>query len=928
MPQTIGVLLPLPFNDVFDYKADDNICVGDLVRVSFGREKHIGVVWKLGKTCNLPDTKIKAILEKTNFPPLTKELIKFVEFVSKYNLTLKGQVLKMVLSVRTQNDQEQTTTLYKLSGKTLTEAKLKNSDARWRVINLLRGNPEGHSSVNNNASLSFTRAEIMKGTCVTNSVIKTMIDAGVLEPITIIKKKKFQAPNSNHSKVKLTAEQQLAAINLTQKINNGFSVTLLDGVTGSGKTEVYFEAVAEALKDNGQVLIMVPEIALTSQWLSRFERRFGVTPAVWHSGLTSRERFDNYQAIEEGRAKVIIGARSGLFLPYPGLKLIVIDESHDHSYKQEELGRYQGRDMAVVRAKFENFPVILSTATPSMETIVNVEEGKYDIVKLTSRYATATLPEIKIIDLKKDKPKKYLIPCGRGQELPGSQPAAVLGEGSQSGASNKEYSINKQSHRSYTPYIKEFVRELRQNNTPQENKLWHKINNNQLGVKFRRQHQIDNKYIADFVCLEKRLIIELDGGQHCDSNTDPQRTYYLEQQKFRVIRFWNNEIDNNPDGCIQEIQNELNSSNPNLAPCGRGQELPSLQPAAVLDEESLSIATTKQKSKTSSPSYLAPTLVKAIEENLAKGEQTMLFLNRRGYAPLTICHDCGYRIQCPHCTAWMTEHRKAHKLVCHQCGHTTSIPARCPDCQSEEGLTACGPGVERIAEEVKLRFPSARTAIVSSDLTSSLKDVSNIITQMEKGEVDILIGTQILAKGHHFPTLTLVGIIDADLGLMGSDLRATEQTFQLLSQVSGRAGRGDKKGTVYVQTMYPDNAVLKALINNDREQFLKLEKKTRQMLKMPPFGKLAAIIITGNNQDATEKVATALSKTAPNTDHIQTLGPAPAPIFMLRGKYRYRLLLKTHKSIKIQDILKKWLSMIICPTNVRIEIDIDPYSFM
>ena len=482
----------------------------------------------------------------------------------------------------------------------------------------------------------------------------------------------------------------------------------------------------------------MPEIALTTQWLGRFEKRFGVKPGSTHSGLGQRERIDTWKAVSEGRVKVIVGARSALFLPYPDLGLMVIDESHDHSFKQEDVVNYQGRDMAVVRAKLEQFPLILSTATPDLETVCNVDAGKYDCVRLTSRYASAVMPDIKVIDLKKDKPQK------------GS---------------------------------------------------W--------GV-----------------------------------------------------------------------------------------------------------------------SWLAPTLVDALKVNLEKNEQSMLFLNRRGYAPLTICRDCGHRIQCPNCTAWLTEHRSSGRLICHHCGYSMPIPKECPECHSEDGLTACGPGVERIAEEVSKRFPDARLAVISSDITSSLAEVSAVFERMEKGEVDILIGTQILAKGHHFPSLTLVGIVDADLGLMGSDLRATEQTYQLLSQVSGRAGRAEKKGTVYLQTLYPDNAVLKALLANDRNQFLDLEKQSRRILRMPPFGKLAAVIVSGANRDAAEKVAVWLGQTAPNNDYISTLGPAPAPIYMLRGKYRYRLLLKTAKNIKIQEVLREWLRKISCPSNVRVEIDVDPYSFM
>ena len=663
-------------------------------------------------------------MERINFPPLSAELRKFIEFVSGYNMAFAGQVLKMVLSVRQVFDDPKMTVLYELSGKTLAEAKLKNSDARWRVINFLKFAP-------------FNRQDIAAGAGVGQSVIKAMIDAGVLRPVLIEDKKEFEKPNAAYKKVNLTDEQKEAAVQLVGEIGNGFNVTLLDGVTGSGKTEVYFEAVARALELGQQVLILVPEIGLTSQWLGRFERRFGVKPAKWHSALGNRERIDTWKAVIEGRAKVLVGARSALFLPYQNLGLIVVDESHDQSFKQEDAVNYQGRDMAIVRAKYEQIPIILSTATPDLETVVNVEEGKYDIVELKSRFAAAVLPEIKIIDLKQDKP--------------------VRGS-------------------------------------------W--------GV-----------------------------------------------------------------------------------------------------------------------SWLAPTLANALKENLERQEQSMLFLNRRGYAPLVICRDCGHRIQCPNCTAWLTEHRRVGNLVCHHCGYVTPIPKECPECHSETGLTACGPGVERVAEEVKFRFPTARVKILSSDITTNFAEVSQVIHEMEEGNVDILIGTQILAKGHHFPSLTLVGIVDADLGLMGSDLRASERTFQLLSQVAGRAGRGEKKGTVYLQTLYPENAVLQALVENNREKFLALEKKTRRLLKMPPFGKLAAVIVSGPNQEETEKTALWLGQTAPNNEFVSTLGPAPAPIFMLRNKFRYRLLLKTAKNIRIQDVLRDWLKRIKIPGRVRVEVDIDPYSF-
>lgn len=721
----VGILLPLPFNQPFTYKSAEPLQIGQLVEVPFGRDKQIGVVYELNPVCDLPEEKIKSIVKCFDFPPLSEKLLKFLGWVAKYNMAPLGLVFKMAVSVKAAFEPSPLTVLYKLSGKTLAEAKLKNSDARWHVMDLLKHAP-------------YTRQEIAKGAGVGQSVIKTLIDSGVLEPVYVENKKEFLEPVGDYVKVNLTVEQQRAAEMLCQKVESGFSVTLLDGVTGSGKTEVYFEAVAKALENGKQVLILVPEISLTTQWLERFQKRFGVRPANWHSGLSLKERVDTWKAIIEGRVKVIVGARSALFLPYTNLGLMVIDESHDHSFKQEDAVNYQGRDMAIVRAKIEHIPLILSTATPDLETIVNVEDGKYDCVKLASRYANACLPDIKILDLKKDKPQK--------------------GE-------------------------------------------W--------GV-----------------------------------------------------------------------------------------------------------------------SWLAPTLVNALNENLERGEQSVLFLNRRGYAPLLICRDCGHRMQCPSCSAWLTEHKNAHKLMCHHCGYVEEIPEFCPHCGSKEGLTACGPGVERVAEEVKHRFPRAKTEILSSDNAGSFTAVSQIIARMERREIDILVGTQIIAKGHHFPDLTLVGIVDADLGLMGSDLRASEQTYQLLSQVSGRAGRGDKKGTVYLQTLYPENNVLKALLNNDRDSFMNFEKKSRQLLGYPPYGKLAALIISGSDKYLTGAVAAEFGKTAPHTDYVSVLGPAPATLFLLRDKYRYRLMLKTTKNINIQQVLAQWLKMVKVPSTVKVEVDIDPYSFM
>ena len=722
-----GVLLPLPFNDVFDYLGDENLAIGQMVVVPFGREELVGVVWKIGKSADIEEKKIKRIKQVLNLPAIKPSLRNFIQQTATYNFSPLGLVLKMVLGPKSNQLPKQKISVFGLSIKNENLDGIRMTAMRRAVFEFLDDGKEAE------------KEDIILQTGVSENVINAMIKSGFLykKEIVINEECKEQVVHIK-KQTSLTDEQQQAADYLVKKINNGYSTTLLDGITGSGKTEVYFEAIEAALIENKQVLVLVPEISLTTQWLNRFTNRFGLSPFVWHSEVGLKDKALTWKAVINNKAKVIIGARSALFLPFANLGLIVVDESHDHSFKQETFVTYQGRDMAVLRAHLEKIPIILSTATPDLETLVNIEEGKYDCVKLKKRYSKAVLPEIKIIDIKKDKPLK--------------------GE-------------------------------------------W--------GV-----------------------------------------------------------------------------------------------------------------------SFLSPTLVNEINHNLERGEQSMLFLNRRGYAPLLICRDCGHRMQCPHCTAWLAEHRTTGELICHHCGYKMYTPKRCPICASEDGLTACGPGVERISEEVKFRFPDARTAILSSDITTNYREISEVIQKIAHREVDILIGTQILAKGHNFPNLTLVGVVDADLGLMGSDLRASEQTFQLLSQVSGRAGRGDKKGVVYLQTLYPDNLVLQAVLEHNREKFIEIEKNSRRLLKMPPFGKLAAVIVSSTNQQAAEAAAYYLGKCSPNTEAIETLGPAPAPLSLLRGRYRYRLLLKTAKSINIQEVIKKWLSMVHLKSNVRVDVDINPYSFM
>ena len=547
--------------------------------------------------------------------------------------------------------------------------------------------------------------------------------------------------NPTYVSPELSPEQKNAVDVLSKKLGAGFSVSLLDGITGSGKTEVYFNVINEALKKpEAQVLIMLPEISLTGQFLSKFKDRFGILPVLWHSSVTKAQRRDNWKAIISGDARVIVGTRSSLFLPYKNLSLIVLDEEHDGSYKQEEGVIYQGRDMAVLKSMVDKIPIILASATPSIETINNVNLGKYSVVKLTSRFGSAVMPDVELIDMRQNQPTK---------------------------------------------------------------ESWGKA-------------------------------------------------------------------------------------------------------------------------------WLSSILVKQIEEKLSAKEQVMLYINRRGYAPLVLCGKCGHRIQCPNCNVYLTAHNKDDtRCCCHHCGYSMRLPKACPKCQAEDSWTLCGPGIERIEEEVKNRFPTASVETISSDIITSQTRLNEIISKIAKSEVDIIIGTQILVKGHHFPNLTLVGVVDGDMSFSSSDLRANENTFQLLTQVSGRAGRDVKKGNVVIQTYNPENSVMQAIKNNDREAFVKQELIDRQNAMMPPFSKLGALILSSKNKLALENVCAKLRQKMPvGLDNIQVYGPIDSPLSYLKNNYRKRFLLVVDRKIKIQDILKRWVSMVNIPSSVKLKVDIDPYNFM
>ncbi len=541
----------------------------------------------------------------------------------------------------------------------------------------------------------------------------------------------FLEPNPHYASVHFSPAQNLAVQQLGQL--KGFQVALLDGVTGSGKTEVYFEKIADILENTSQqILVLLPEIILTTAWLNRFEARFGVKPAVWHSGLTPKQRRDTWESIRNQTARVIVGARSALFLPFSDLGLIIVDEEHDASFKQEEGVLYHARDMAIVRAKIAHCPIILASATPSVETYVHTLQKDYHHVILPERFASAQLPDVHLVDMRNKK-----------------------------------------------------------------------------------------------------------------------------------------------KGPIQFISKDL---------------------------------------------------ADALSERLAHKEQSLLFLNRRGYAPLVLCRTCGHRMQCPHCSAWLIQHKSTSHLQCHHCGYRLAMPQVCPVCH-QENLVSCGPGVERVAEEVHTLFPSARLLQITSETMLHPADFESVMEQVHSGEVDILVGTQILAKGHHFPNLTLVGVIDADMGLSGGDLRASERTFQLLQQVMGRAGREQKKGMALLQSYNPENLIIQALQKNNRDDFLTEEIQARQLLKMPPFGKLASVIISGKNQQKTYAFIQTLMRHSPLQSGVEILGPVVAPLARLKGKYRYRLLIKAPKQIKLQNYLHLWLDHAIIPASIDMRVDIDPYSF-
>jgi primosomal protein N' (replication factor Y) len=724
----LRVLLPLSIDAPFDYLAppDDSPAPGDLVIVPLGSRERVGCVWEEahGEGAGPSASRLKTVKRRLAAPPIPAPLRRFVGWVARYTLAPEGAVLKMVLSVPEALEPERPVRALALAGDSEERlASLKLTPERRRVLDALSHGPPRAA------------AELAREAGVTPGVVSGLEKAGVLRSVEVRPPMIAPEPDAARSGPPLSSDQRACADALAEKVRaESFSVTLLDGVTGSGKTEVYFEAVAAALARGRQTLVLVPEIALTAQWLERFRNRFGAPPFEWHSDLTKAARRRTWRAVADGSAKVVVGARSALFLPFPRLGLVVVDEEHDSSFKQEEGVIYHARDMAVVRGSIESIPVVLVSATPSLETVVNAESGRYARLHLPDRFAGAAMPAVSSIDMRADPPPRQ--------------------------------------------------------------------------------------------------------------------------------------------------------------------------------------------------SWLTPTLRTALAGTLSASEQALLFLNRRGYAPLTLCRACGYRLQCPHCTAWLVEHRRERNLRCHHCGYVAPEPESCPQCGASDQLAACGPGVERLADEVAALFPEARVGVMTSDTLAGPGAAQELIRRIEDKAFDIVIGTQIVAKGHHFPLLTLVGIVDADLGLAGGDLRAAERTFQLLSQVAGRAGRAALPGRVFLQTYMPDHPVIRALVAGDRDGFYAAEAAARRAFSMPPFGRLAAIILSGPDQAQVAGAARALARNAPNADGLEVLGPAPAPLARIAGRHRWRFLVKARKDAAIQAEIRHWLSSVRWAASVRVRVDIDPYSFL
>ncbi|HEX3711082.1 MAG TPA: primosomal protein N' [Pseudolabrys sp.] len=719
----VDVLVPVALDQTYSYRvpAGLSLAPGDLVTVQLGPREATGVVWADdAKPSPRLHNRMKDVAEKLDIPPLRNELRTFVDWVADYTLSARGMVLRMALRMGEHLGPERERIGVRLAG----PPPQRMTPARARALALF--------------SDGFTRAkgDAAREAGVSAGVIDGLIDEGTLATVVLPGERAAEAPDPDFRQPDFVLTQLAAADALRTFVEQGgATVTLLDGVTGSGKTEVYFEAVAENIRKGRQTLILMPEIALTAQSLDRFTERFGTRPAEWHSQVSPRKRARTWGAVAANEVSVVVGARSALFLPYANLGLIIVDEEHDPAYKQEDGARYHARDMAVVRGRVAKIPVVLASATPSVESEVNARRGRYKRIHLPERFGGQHMPIIEAIDMRHEGP-----PRGK---------------------------------------------------------------------------------------------------------------------------------------------------------------------------------------------FISPRLAESVKISLERGEQALLFLNRRGYAPLTLCRACGFRLQCPNCDAWLVDHRFRKRLVCHHCGFSTPPPAECPNCHATESFAAIGPGVERLEHEAAELFPGARILVLSSDLVESMERLRAELDDVAQGRFDIVVGTQLVAKGHHFPKLNLVGIVDADLGLGNGDPRAAERTFQLLHQVVGRAGREEGRGVGLLQTHQPEHPVMKALISGDRDAFYTSEIELRERTHYPPFGRLASLVVTANERHAAESYGRALAAGAPKDENVRVLGPAEAPIAVVRGRHRFRLLVKAPRNFDLSAYLRDWLGKAAKPRgNVRLDVDVDPMSFL
>ncbi|MCE1235580.1 MAG: primosomal protein N' [Hyphomicrobiales bacterium] len=723
-PFVVPVVVPVALDVAYSYRVPRGLEIepGSIVEVPLGPRKVLGVVWdeEPGGGLRVGDNRLREIERTFDCPPVKPALRRFVDRLARHYLMPRGMVLRMVLRAPEALEPEAPIRGVRLAG----PRPERMTSARARVLEAMED------------GFAWSRTGLAASAGVSASVVDGLIAQGTLEEVWLPPGRPPANPDPDHGGKPLGPDQRAAADALVEAIAaGGFGVHLLDGVTGSGKTEVYFEAVAAAAKAGRQALVLLPEIALTAEFLDRFVDRFGVKPAEWHSEVPPKARARVWRGVATGEVRVVVGARSALFLPFAELGLIVVDEEHDAAYKQEDGVVYHARDMAVLRGRLEDFPVVLASATPSLETWVNAEQGRYRRHTLPTRAGAGRLPEVRALDLRVHRP-------------------------------------------------------------------------------------------------------------------EPGR-------------------------------------------------------------------------------FLAPPLVAAVRDTIANGRQALLFLNRRGYAPLTLCRSCGHRFECPNCSAWLVEHRFRGVLMCHHCGHTLRSPDACPECGEVDGLVACGPGVERIAEEAALTFPDARRLVLSSDMPGGAQRMKAELAAFAEGAADLVIGTQILAKGHNFPLLDLVGVVDADLGLAHGDLRAAEKTFQLVSQVAGRAGRVAGGARAFLQTRAPDHPVLRAIVHGDRDGFYERESEERRRARMPPFGRLAALIVSAEARDAAFAHARALAALAPSGPDRIALGPAEAPIAVIRGRHRFRLLLNTDRTTDLQAVLRDWLAHAPAPRgDVRVHVDVDPQSFL